>query len=48
MFDPVTNLSNLFDTGLGFIGLILEVFFGPFLIAVVGPLVRISEYFAGL
>ncbi len=48
MFDPVQNLNELLNTGLGFIGFMFEVFFGPVLLLVVGPLTQISEYFASL
>ncbi len=48
MYDPIANLNRMFDTGVGFIGTMLEVFFGPFLMLVVGPLVRISQYIASL
>lgn len=48
MFDPLAILNGLFDTGTQFVGLVLEVFFGPFILVFLGPLVRISEYLGTL
>ncbi|MBX3396998.1 MAG: hypothetical protein KF841_16710 [Phycisphaerae bacterium] len=48
MFDPMTVINGLFATGSQFVGFILEVFFGPFILVVLGPLARIGEYFSTL
>lgn len=48
MFDPAENLNSLLETGFSFLGLMFEVFFGPVLLLVVGPLTQISEYFSNL
>ncbi|HWL95313.1 MAG TPA: hypothetical protein VNT79_17465 [Phycisphaerae bacterium] len=44
MLDPVQNFNDLVSTAFGFVGLILEVFFGPVLFLVLGPLTQISEF----
>lgn len=48
MFDPIQNIYSIIESGFGYVGLILEVYFGPVLLLVVSPLVQIVEYFGAL